>query len=109
MSKSRDAAFSRITKNLGRLSLDQLEELKKIVHMLSLAKEKERQEEIKAEMRREQMINESFKQAREGEEVQIGYIEEKMINGFGPYLYFRYWDNGIHKSLYSALRLPLGF
>ena len=100
MSKSKNTAFTRITKNLGRLSLAELEELKKIVHMLSLVKEKERQEEVKAEKRRERMITESFKQAREGEEVQIGYLEEKMINGFGPYLYFRYWDAGVHKSLY---------
>ena len=38
-----------------------VEELKKIVHMLSLAKEK--QEEVKAEKRLKRMINESFKQA----------------------------------------------
>ncbi len=100
MSKSRNAAFTRITKNLGRLSLHQLEELRKIIDMLSQVLKKQEQEKIKAEKRRERMISESFKQAREGEEVQIGYIEEKMINGFGPYLYFRYWDSGVHKSLY---------
>ena len=29
-----------------------------------------------------------------------GYIEEKMINGCGPYLYLRYRDDGYLRSLY---------
>jgi hypothetical protein len=31
---------------------------------------------------------------------QEGYIEEKFINGCGPYLYLRYWDGKTHKSVY---------
>ena len=31
---------------------------------------------------------------------QDGYIEEKMINGYGPYTYLRYWDGKIHRSVY---------
>jgi hypothetical protein len=31
---------------------------------------------------------------------QEGYIEEKFINGYGPYRYLRYWDGKIHKSVY---------
>ena len=45
-------------------------------------------------------LKQSIKQAREGRKVKIGYLEEKMINGYGPYLYFRYWEEGIHRSIY---------
>jgi hypothetical protein len=31
---------------------------------------------------------------------QEGYIEEKYINGCGPYEYLRYWDGKTHKSVY---------
>jgi hypothetical protein len=31
---------------------------------------------------------------------QEGYIEEKFINGCGPYRYLRYWDGKIHRSVY---------
>jgi hypothetical protein len=31
---------------------------------------------------------------------QEGYIEEKFINGCGPYRYLRYWDGKVHKSVY---------
>jgi hypothetical protein len=31
---------------------------------------------------------------------QEGYIEEKFINGCGPYRYLRYWDGKTHKSVY---------
>jgi hypothetical protein len=31
---------------------------------------------------------------------QEGYVEEKFINGCGPYRYLRYWDGKIHRSVY---------
>lgn len=31
---------------------------------------------------------------------QKGYIEEKYINGCGPYRYLRYWDGKRHRSVY---------
>jgi hypothetical protein len=31
---------------------------------------------------------------------QKGYVEEKMVNGCGPYRYLRYWDGKTHKSVY---------
>jgi hypothetical protein len=31
---------------------------------------------------------------------QKGYVEEKIVNGCGPYRYLRYWDGKIHKSVY---------
>jgi hypothetical protein len=31
---------------------------------------------------------------------QEGYIEEKFINGCGPYRYLRYWDGKTHRSVY---------
>ncbi len=30
----------------------------------------------------------------------IGYVEEKIINGCGPYRYLRYWRAGKRKSVY---------
>jgi hypothetical protein len=31
---------------------------------------------------------------------QEGHVEEKFINGCGPYRYLRYWDGKTHKSVY---------
>jgi hypothetical protein len=31
---------------------------------------------------------------------QRGYIEQKWINGCGPYRYLRYWDGDKHRSVY---------
>lgn len=31
---------------------------------------------------------------------QKGYVEEKYINGCGPYRYLRYWDGKRHRSVY---------
>jgi hypothetical protein len=31
---------------------------------------------------------------------QEGYVEEKFINGSGPYRYLRYWEGQTHKSVY---------
>jgi hypothetical protein len=31
---------------------------------------------------------------------QKGYVEEKTVNGCGPYRYLRYWDGKTHKSVY---------
>jgi hypothetical protein len=38
---------------------------------------------------------------------QEGYIEEKFINGCGPYRYLRYWDGKIHKSVYLGRKEEL--
>ena len=100
MSKSKKTVFTRITKNLGRLTLAELEELSQIVNTLKEAKSKEVPKEVQAQRKKDELIRSSIERARDGREVRIGYLEEKMINGFGPYLYFRYWQDGIHKSLY---------
>jgi hypothetical protein len=31
---------------------------------------------------------------------QEGHVEEKFINGCGPYRYLRYWDGKTHRSVY---------
>ena len=100
MSKGQKSAFTRITKNLGRLTLAELEELSQIVNTLKEAKSKEVPKEVQAQRKKDELIRSSIERARDGRDVKIGYLEEKMINGFGPYLYFRYWQDGIHKSLY---------
>ena len=100
MSKSKNSVFTRITKNLGRLTLAELEELSQIVDTLKEAKSKEVPKEVQAQRKKDELIRSSIERARDGRDVRIGYLEEKMINGFGPYLYFRYWQDGIHKSLY---------
>ena len=37
---------------------------------------------------------------------QKGFIEEKMINGCGPYRYLRYWDGKVHRSVYLGKEPP---
>ena len=78
----------------------ELEELSQIVNVLKEAKSKEVSEEVKAQRKKDELVRSSIERARDGRDVRIGYLEEKMINGFGPYLYFRYWEAGVHKSLY---------
>jgi hypothetical protein len=38
--------------------------------------------------------------SRTAQRARSGYIEEKMIRGFGPYLYLRVRQNGVHHSFY---------
>ncbi len=77
-----------------------VEELSQIVNVLKEAKSKEVPKEVQVQRKKDELIRSSIERARDGREVRIGYLEEKMINGFGPYLYFRYWQDGVHKSLY---------
>ncbi len=101
MPKTKKSAFERITKNLGKLTLAELEELSLIVNQLKeVLVEESKEPIIEPEKKKKELIKKSIKQAREGRKVTIGYLEEKMINGYGPYLYFRYWEEGIHRSLY---------
>lgn len=37
----------------------------------------------------------------------VGYLEAKTINGYGPYLYLRYWVGKTHKSKYIG-KAPKG-
>ena len=92
------SALKQISKNLSQLTLAELEELSQLVNVLKEAKSQE--EEIDPEKKRKELIKTSIKQARKGQKVKIGYLEEKMINDYGPYLYFRYWEDGIHRSIY---------
>jgi hypothetical protein len=39
---------------------------------------------------------------------QRGYVEEKMINGCGPYRYLRFWSGKKHRSVYLAKAQPDG-
>ena len=77
-----------------------VEELGQIVNALWEAKRKEVPEEVKAQRKKDELVRSSIERARDGRDVRIGVLSEKMINGFGPYLYFRYWQDGVHKSLY---------
>lgn len=35
-----------------------------------------------------------------GNRARSGYFEDKLIKGYGPYRYLRYWDNGKRRSVY---------
>jgi len=39
---------------------------------------------------------------------QRGYVEEKMINGCGPYRYLRFWSGKKHRSVYLGKAQPDG-
>lgn len=47
----------------------------------------------------------STTQKRRGRKNGGGYIEEKRINGSGPYLYLRYFSNGKRKSVYVGKKI----
>ncbi|MEP0858496.1 hypothetical protein [Trichocoleus sp. DQ-U1] len=42
----------------------------------------------------------AFPNQGRGRNGSIGYLEEKIINGCGPYRYLRYWRAGKRKSVY---------
>lgn len=86
--KRTQSALKTITGSLAQLERCELEELAQIVAaLLDLQTlEKEELEPAQGEQ----------KAARSAK----GHIEEKMINGYGPYRYLRYWQGKTLKSQY---------
>lgn len=87
--KLTQSALKTITGSLAQLERCELEELAQIVaSLLDLqAPEEEELEPVQGEQ----------KPSRAGAK---GHIEEKLINGYGPYLYLRYWQGKTLKSQY---------
>lgn len=97
MAKQKKSAFKTVTSHLGQLTKIELEELQKAVTALL---EVTVEEEVKVKPTNEELMRLSFREAREGKKPRKGYVETKMINGYGPYLYLRFWSEGRLKSLY---------
>lgn len=89
MAKRAKTPFETVTSNLGQLDRGELEELQVIVAAYLTALE---DEEDQGETGDDQVVT-NGRAAR-------GHIEEKTINGCGPYLYLRYWQGKTLKSKY---------
>lgn len=90
MAKRTKTPFDTVTSSLGQLDRGELEELQTIVAAY-LAALTEDEEEDQGET--EEAVAPNGRAAR-------GHVEEKTINGCGPYLYLRYWEGKTLKSKY---------
>ncbi len=102
MAKRKTSVFKKITNNLGQLSRSELFELSEIVNALLDATESDDSQEppeVSPE-KKEDLMRLSYQQAKAGQKPKKGHIEEKIIRGYGPYLYLRFWQEGSLKSLY---------
>jgi hypothetical protein len=82
--------FDTVTSHLGLLSQVELEELGEMVAALLAVTAPEAQEDEQVDGNREKSTRPAAR----------GHIEEKVINGCGPYLYLRYWQGKTLKSKY---------
>ena len=83
--------FKTVTSHLGELSVEELEEVARMVATLLTIRREE--EEV------DQEAGESADQGAEKKPAR-GHIELKLINGYGPYQYLRYWEGKTLKSRY---------
>lgn len=88
------STYQQILLLLGQLTRDELDELIEVVTELRVAMDKSPEEKHK------EFIKVAGEDVREGRKLKRGHVEEKMINGFGPYLYLRYWRGGKLRSTY---------
>ncbi len=86
--KATKTPFDTVTSNLGQLSRVELEELGEMVAALLAftATEEEEDDRVNGD--------------KPPKTAARGHIEEKVINGCGPYLYLRYWQGKTLKSKY---------
>ena len=91
--KEHKTPFETITRNLVALSRPELEDLGDMVTALLDAQEVEEEGPTYTSTTGKAVTVNGKRGAR-------GHIEEKVINGFGPYLYLRYWHGGHLKSKY---------
>lgn len=90
MAKRAKSPFDTVTSSLGQLGRGELEELQVIIAAY-LAALTEDEDEDQGE------TGDDF--APNGRAAR-GHVEEKTINGCGPYLYLRYWEGKTLKSKY---------
>ncbi len=89
--KRQSPAFKATVRSLDRLSDEELTDLDALLHGLIEAREDEAAEETQS--------FESAGKATAKKEAR-GHIELKLINGYGPYKYLRYWQGKTLKSEY---------
>lgn len=87
--KATKTPFDTVTSHLGQLSRVELEELGEMVAALLAVTASEEEED--------RVTGNGDKPTKTAAR---GHIEEKMINGCGPYLYLRYWQGKTLKSKY---------
>lgn len=86
--------YQQITSKLGQLTRDELDDLIEVVTELREAMDKSPEEQHK------EFLKVASDTVREGHRPKRGHVEQKMINGYGPYLYLRYWRGGKLRSTY---------
>lgn len=91
--KTHKTPFETITRNLVALSRPELEELADMVAALLDAQEAEEEAPTYTSTTGKAVTVNGKRGAK-------GHIEAKVINGFGPYLYLRYWHGGHLRSKY---------
>lgn len=89
MAKRQKTPLDEVTSRLGQLDRSELEELQDIVARFLAVLDPE-----------EETVDEELEEAKTNGRVAKGHIEEKTINGYGPYLYLRYWQGKTLKSKY---------
>jgi len=83
----------------AELTLAELEEFKAGIDALGAIAQQNQQ--VKAPEKEVPEIDEHGKPSN-----QRGYVEEKMINGCGPYRYLRFWSGKKHRSVYLGKAQP---
>ncbi|MBW4662413.1 MAG: hypothetical protein KME15_27505 [Drouetiella hepatica Uher 2000/2452] len=77
-----------------QLSTEDRAELIAILQAYNDAEAEAHLTEVEREQRKEEALN------RRGIRGGSGSFEDKIINGYGPYRYLRYWYGRTHKSVY---------
>ncbi|MBD1838903.1 hypothetical protein [Coleofasciculus sp. FACHB-501] len=88
--KTSDFSPQQVAPHAAKWNRDELEEMKAIIDGLLQA----------MEPTPEPMEEAALPNQDRGCKGGIGYLEEKIINGCGPYRYLRYWRAGKRKSVY---------
>ena len=88
------SAYQQITSKLGQLTRDELDDLIEVVTELRETMDQSPEEQHK------EFLKVAGEEVREGRKPKRGHVEQKMINGYGPYLYLRYWRGGKLRSTY---------
>lgn len=92
MAKRQKTPLDEVTSRLGQLDRSELEELQDIVARFLAVLDPEEETNVDE--------LDELEEAKTNGRVAKGHVEEKTINGYGPYLYLRYWQGKTLKSKY---------
>lgn len=92
--RSAKLIVAQLLQQAAELTLAELEELKAGIDAL-VAIEQLQQQVLERQEKQELEVDQHGKPSN-----QQGYVEEKMINGCGPYRYLRFWSGKKHRSVY---------